>query len=555
MDEASPAKSISLPDGAAWQSRTLLARSLPVYDPAARPPAASRSDSGFGHLICRTPVIWLCALMLGVLVGGTLALTNPLAYKASGLLIGLGADETAAQDEIAIIHGDEVVRGIVDRLGLSRVAPGCVGEGTLAHACAANIVRAQMHARIVGDSNGIQNSLMMRLSAVHADPVIAVAMLDAAVTLDRQVWHAAHQPDRADALDPQLAKAQSVLDGIMADSARIRAQARVTNIAQDLSQAASETAALVRQDGDLRLRQAAVGAELQASLNALQTAPETVLDSREVSSGDPGQDSRAMLLQFKLQRAHMVQLYAPDYPGLAELDRKIQTIEAAMRVQAKSTSSVVRDVRNPVLTMLAERIAALESESAGLVEQRQELQRQLSVASTREASLRDVERRLLMLQQRQGTQEAVVRQLTDRVTEIRAQDVLTTAHLSQRRLLQRPEASAVPWTGMPAAVAIGTLIGLIYGLIVSTIAWRRRRGHGVVRTPQQALQRLDNVWMDTLTDAPPQLVAVPLPQNFGSQTPSAPQGPAPVSGSLGNALQAAGSMRIFASRRQGDIEG
>jgi hypothetical protein len=380
MDDSSSGMSISLPIGAAGQSRASIwhaARPVLVFDPEFLPPMRSRLRIGIGRFLCRTPVIWVGAVIVGAVVGGTMALTNPLVYSATGLLLGLGRDEMAAQGELAIIRSDEVMRGVVDRLGVLRVAPGCVGDGA-AIGCAVRAVQSRIQAQIVGDPNGIESSLMLRLTAIHPDPAIAVAMLDAAVAIDRKIWHAAHVADRADALDPQLAAAQGALDQTLADVAGVRTQAHVTDIAQDLRQAAAEANMIARQDSDLRLRQVAVSAELKAAQSALQTTPETVLDSREVSSGDPGQDARTLLLQLKLQRAHMAQLYARDYPGLAELDHKIETVETAMKMQAKSTTSVTRDVRNPVLVVLSTKAAALVSENAGLVQQRQELQRQFN---------------------------------------------------------------------------------------------------------------------------------------------------------------------------------
>jgi uncharacterized protein involved in exopolysaccharide biosynthesis len=526
-----------------------------VYDPVLAQNRPSRQGRGSGGVLSRAPAIWLSALGLGAVVGGTLAFTNPLTYSATGLLLGVGTDDTRAQDERAIIRSGEVMRGIVERLGAARLAPACVREAVRATACAAEAVKAQMDAQVVGDPNGIETGAMLRLTAIHADPVIAVGMLDAAVAIDRKIWQAAHRADRVDALVPQLAAAQSALDETAAETARIRAEARVTNIAQDLAQAAADTAAITRQDGELRLRQAAAGAELTAAQNALHTVPETVLDSREVSIGDAAtQDSRTLLLQLKLQRAHLTQLYARDYPGVAELDHKIETVETAMKTQAKSTTSVTRDVRNPVLAVLATKMASLWAESAGLVQQRQELQRQLSAASSREAALRDAERRLSALRQRQGVQEATVRQLTLSMANLRAQDVLSSDHLAERRLLQRPEAVVIPWTGLRAAALIGSVTGLLAGFGLSMLAWRRRSFGRVVQASRQALERLESVWLTPTPREAPEVMAVPLPPAFGRPA-SRPVPPAIASKSesLANALETGASLRMFALRGGSDI--
>jgi uncharacterized protein involved in exopolysaccharide biosynthesis len=527
MDDLSSAMSISARRQPPGQARVLAwqtARPVLIYDPALSQPTPAQPGSSDTGFFARAPVIWLTALTLGAVVGGTFALVNPQSYSATALLLGVGADEARAQDERIIIRSDAVVRGIVDRLGVAHLAPDCVGAGDSA-LCAARVVKGQMQAQIVDDANGIETGPMLRLTATHGDPAIAIAMLDAAVAIDRKIWHGAHVAERVDALDPQLAAAQSALDATQAEVARIRMDARVTNIAQDLAQAAADTAMLTRTDGELRLRQAAAGGELDAAQNTVRAAPETVLDSREVSAGDPGQDAQTLLLQLQLQRTHLAQLYAKDYPGLAELDHKIEAVETAMQAQAKSKKSVVRDVRNPVLALLGGKMATLGAEAAGLVQQRQELQRQLSAATTREVALRDAERKLAALQQRQGAQEATFRQLTLSVANLRAKDALYGEHLSQRRLLQRPEAVVIPWTGLQAAAVIGAATGLIIGFGLSLLAWRRRSLRRVVQISRLALERLESVWTEPVPRAMaqpmmPQVMAVPLPPSFGTPAPA-----------------------------------
>jgi hypothetical protein len=557
MDEAPPALRLRWPPDSVGPGRAhawRLSRSVLVYDPIFRPSMRAGLRGRRGDFFRRPPVVWAGALALGALVAGGFALANPRMYSATGLLLGLGADQAASQDERAVISSDEVMRGVVDRVGVDRLAPSCLKAASRSE-CALRNAEAHLQVQIVGDATSADAAPMLQLTATQPDPAVAVAIVDAAVAADRHVWYLAHKTDQAASLAPQLTAAETALGGTSSAMVQLRSDAHVTNIAQDMANVTADINDITWRDNELRLRQAAANAELAVARTALQAAPATVLGTREVSSGDPGQDTRSLLLQLKLQRAHMAQLYARDYPGLAELDDKIATVVAAMKAQAQNATSVVRDIRNPLLATLSARMVTLEGEGAGLAQQRLELQRQAAAAAVREADLRAAEARLTILQQRQDAEEAVVRQLSVGVANLRAQETLITTRLAQIRLLRRPVTVVAPWTGTPFALATGAIAALVYGAGMTLMARRRRPFSTVMRASSRVLERFERAWAMRRADETQQVMASTGTRSLPAQSQA---GPVPgahgsIESGLTDALMAAARMRMFALRRDGEL--
>ena len=556
-------------DDAVWAAM----RPVLHYDPRFGSGAAPK------RRLIRIVLAGIGAVALGSAVGGWLIVVNPARYAATGWLLGLGVDGASPQDERAIAESDAVIDGIVKLVGARRLAPFCAD-------CAAAVVKSDLRAAVPGSPQGIGSAAMLRLTAVHADPAVAAAMVDAAVTMDRQVWSGIHATGHA-GLEDRLAQAQDALADTSKAAARVRAEAHVTVIGQDIAAAAGQAADIARRQGELRLRNAAAHAELAVVRAEQQATPATIQDSREVTTGDPWPETRSMLLQLRLERAHMAQLYTPDYPGLGELDRKIQTTEATIRQQAKGATAVTRDIRNPLLGALTAQAASLETETAGLAEQLAELDRQAAEAVAREAVLRRADARLTTLQGQAAAETAAVQQLSAGVAGQVQQDSLNVAALAKRHLLQPPMVAMVPWTGPRFAIAAGLAAGLLYALVAMLLTRRRRlrmQAAGEWAAPVPNVPRVDRAPVDVPpvalaiaaddfatrpepavgeraapvqslppaerapADVPPAALAIAADDFATRPEPASPE-QAPVT--LTGTLNAAAGMRIFALHREG----
>jgi uncharacterized protein involved in exopolysaccharide biosynthesis len=482
-----------------------------IYDPALASAAAGgprrRGMPVPGGSFRQAAVPWIKAMVVGAAVGCAVALVRPAEYSATAVVIGPADSGGPVQDQLAVAQSDGVVEGVVDRVGAGRILeglgaplmrfwPACPAGETAAD-CAAAATRRGLQVTAPGDAAGS----MLRITATHPSAAVAAAMVEAAAVVDRTLWRNARVIDRAAALVPQLTEARNEIASARAEAAQIRADAGVTDLAQQMAAAIADVVDLARQKFKVQVRRSELDAELAVDRAALQAMPAMVLDSREVGSGDAARDTRALLLQLRLDRAHMAQLYAADYPGIAELDRKIATVESALKQQSLNTTPVTRDVRNPALGPLSAKVTALEAEAAGLVRQTAELARQAAPVEARADALRDAATRLAALQEQQGVEEAVVRQLSLQMASLQTEDTLMAARLDQRHLLQHPVATLVPWTGLQGGLAAGAMTAVLCG-IAGSLAGRRRG-----RVPE----RPDEDRVDELADtAPLQRVGAPV---------------------------------------------
>jgi hypothetical protein len=180
------------------------------------------------------------------------------------------------------------------------------------------------------------------------------------------------------------------------------------------------------------------------------------------AAGGSEDDLRAALLQLRLERARMTVLYAPDYPGLAELDQRIQTAEEALR-------------------------NGRAHQAEALARQSQELAQQAGPVMARVAELRDAATRLAALEQRRTAQAALVDRLSVAMADLRTEDAVAAADLAQLRVIQQPALVAAGWADGVVWLAAGALAGLICGVAAAAILAGRRPTYVVAREAERDL--------------------------------------------------------------------
>ncbi len=504
-------------EGARWKFRRLPPRPpRPFRRPAARdgsprtirqrpqPAAAVRRRYAMADLAAfaklASPVLF-AAVVLGAAAGGAVLTFLPRDRLATAVMLVPAADDAAAQTDLAIAHSDEVIRTVVDRLGADRLLRGLTGiapfdalrppcpsaDRPRPQSCARDAVAARYAVALDAaaapaprrpyEAAAGNSGRIMRLAARHPDGIVARDMLAAAIDADRAIRDEATFTRRAAALEPQLAAAEHDLAETLAQQAAVRARSNVLDIDQDMAAASAAAAALAQRQRDLRDRQAAADAppgrasELAPHKSARHSADGTVRaagaptaapDSAAAAAGASEDDLRAALLQLRLERARMTVLYAPDYPGLAELDQKIQTAEAALR-----------DGR------------AHQAET--LARQSQELAQQAGPIAARVAELRDAAARLAVLEQRRAAQAALVDRLSLAMADLRTEDAVAAADLTQLRVIQQPAVAAPGWFDGAAWPAAGALCGLICGIAAAAILGFRRPTYVVAREAERDL--------------------------------------------------------------------
>ncbi len=446
-------------------------------------------------------------LALGLLAGGAAALVSRTQYTADTLLIVLIGREAASpadvpgigpgsvnidglkvlQSEISIIESVDVIERALTVVGPTNVFPELAGprlfglrpalppEQQLARA--AELLRRRLFAS--DSQNSSNNSLfngsnIMRVQLTLPDRDLAVRTLGALVAAYLDHRRALYGSPGSSFLVAELDKTATQLAGIEAQIQKVRADYHVLDITQDIALAGTRLDTVVARENGLRERQQAVQAELASTSDALRHLPERVFDSRELTNQAPNDEARNTLLKLQLERAHLATQYAPTYPALIELDRKIVAVQGALKAQAQAPGSYTqRDVRNPSADVLVNRVAALRGEDSAIANQLTELGRQFTEAQIRSVQLREADAKLHDLQRQRDVLENVQRQISLREANVRVQDSVTAARNANVNLVQPPSA---PFSGiymgfsyLAAAVFAGVMAGLSGGLIAARL--------------------------------------------------------------------------------------
>lgn len=192
---------------------------------------------------------------------------------------------------------------------------------------------------------------------------------------------------------------------------KVRMRAGVLDIAQAIQLAGADLDALDQRLGQAHERRASAFAERAAAAAGLTHTPLQVFDHREVTNTSPNDEGRNTLLRLRQDRAHMASQYAPDWPGLLELDRKIAAAEAEIAANARDFRAAEHTARNPLFDQLTARQATLGLDLAAVDRQIAVLERERLDVFRRIGELQTAESELHALEQRRSVAEGIQHQL------------------------------------------------------------------------------------------------------------------------------------------------
>jgi uncharacterized protein involved in exopolysaccharide biosynthesis len=518
MDEAAPyAGSDGLPPGTrrgfffARADHRFAADGAPGFVPLPRDTAALEGrdgpDPGHGAFTLRDALILgfynirLIALVFCVCVAAGLAaaLLSRTQFTADSLVIVFVGQENvrsmdvgsvapavmtveglkAVNSEIAIIKSTDVLRSAVETVGPDKLFPE-LGERRLFGLLPPvpkdrQVARATelylQHLRVAAEDT----SNIVRISYFATDRAVAIeavqALVDAYLEQRRRVYASAN----ASFLATQLNGTTRQLHDIDAQIQKVRDQYQVVDIGQDITLALNRMDGVVTRENQVRERQKAAHTELLGARQELAAMPKTVFDSRAVTNQSPSDDSRNALLRLEVERAHMEAQYAPNYPPLQDLNRRLDAVRAQVAANAKANYFNQRDVRNPSLDLLNGRITTLQLEDDALGQQLDELGRQYDAAQKRVSELRAAEAKLHDLQRTRDVIEAIYRQFSLRQAGEQVQATLDETHNTNVHVVQQATA---PLRGRSMALsflAAGIFCGIILAAAAAIIATRLRQ--------------------------------------------------------------------------------
>jgi Mrp family chromosome partitioning ATPase len=175
-------------------------------------------------------------------------------------------------------------------------------------------------------------------------------------------------------------------------------------------------------------------------------------------------------VRLQQERTHLVQQYSPEWPAVKELDAKIRTVQAQMSGNGQALYFSQRDIRNPAIDVLNNRLAALEVENKALNNQLVELQTQYEQAAKRVTQLRDADGQLHSLTLSRDVAEGVFRQLSQQQPNVSFQENTVDQRNANLRVVQPPTASVIG-RSMALSYFFGSLfLGLLLGLAATAVA-------------------------------------------------------------------------------------
>ncbi|EHM03466.1 chain length determinant protein [Acetobacteraceae bacterium AT-5844] len=414
------------------------------------------------------------------------AVVMPVKWSAEGLLLvqvsreSVGAtDITGTGPTVVSVEMPKLVQSEVDmilsdvvlRRAVSSVPPGTffpVAERRLFGLLAAPppsvpaMAQELRRALLVLSSN---TSNLLRVSASLATPEQSVAALQA--VLKAYMEHRQEIFSQADAelLTAETTRMADALHELDEQIAKLRAENRILDLAQDIQVAGSRIASVNGRIDALRERKAIVDSQLAAGRQQLAQYPSRVVAEQETTNLNPNDNTRNELSQLILERRRMAAQYQPGWPPLAELDARIAALRQNIATSNRTRFETVKEIRNPAVNQLSLHMASLEVEAASISEQMQALESQLQEAQNRASQLLNAEATLRDLGRRRDALEASYRQIAERGTGARIAEDAQRSRSPTVIVAQTPEAAARPRDIRPALVVAG-----FFGALVAAVA-------------------------------------------------------------------------------------
>ncbi len=444
------------------------------------------------------PLIRNC-ILLGVFIGLLAAALTRTEYTADSLvLVLIGSESTSAQNvsgitptvlsidglkavqsEIRIATSDEVLRSAVRKVGAGVIYPWLVQPrwfGLLPQRKAATVeglAVEQLRSDLRVESDPGSN--VMRISFASPDRATAILVVQAVLDAFLEQRRTIYASTNATFVSREIDRYRDKLTQLDTEIQDLRSHYNVLDMAQDVVLATNRLDGVVQRQNQVRERQVAVQTEIAAVKTNLAGQPQTVLDFRETTNNTGNDEARNTLVRLEQQRTHLINQYKPDWPGIAAVNQQIASARDQMGPHERNLYFSERQIRNPAIELLNNRLASLEVENKALGEQLVELDQQYKQADDRVQSLRTANGRLHGLELTRDVTEGVYRQLAQRQPAAVFQDHVVDERNANLRVVQ-PSVAPIVGRSMALSYVFGGLVlGLLLGAAAAAIATLMRQ--------------------------------------------------------------------------------
>lgn len=456
--------------------------------------------------------IILLAALVPVLLGVGAALVSRTEFTADGLLMVLVNREysgiqnvtdsgpavlsieglKSVQSEVSIIESTDIARNAITAIGFDRLfpehmtdrlfglLPPTAEDRTLERGI--EIFRRRMKATVQSDSN------IIRITFQHPDREIALETLDALTTAYFDKRRRLFDNPSAPFLTAEVDRIATALAATEAEIQQVKLDNDVIDIEQDRLLAANQVDSVVQRRRQVSERRAGVRAQIGEAEQQIAALPKRVFDFRQNSDAVPNDDGYNLLTRLQVDRERMASQYAPGYPGLAELDRKIEAARRALKAPNQKIFFTNRDVRNPAVSYVANMILSLKIEADALEQQLGELDRQQENAEKRVATLRLADARLIDLYRKRDILNDSLREYMKRAEAAKIEENAAKVRASNVRVVQAADA---PGTGRSMRIPFilaGLFGGLLFGGAAGSLGALLRHVYILPREAERGLQ-------------------------------------------------------------------
>lgn len=477
-------------------------------------PASSRAGYTLRDILIFAFYSWraiLIGALIPLLIGGVAAVATEKQYSSSGLLLVLvnrehsGSENISGtgpsvlsieglklvQSEAEILASDSVLTEVVKSVGPDVLYPE-LGRGRLfgllpPYEAAELPLKAVEKLRRHLKADVVDESSVIRLTFRHPNPELAATVAAAIIRTYEAQRRQVYDVVRSPLLNVETQRFAAELSGIDAQIDTVKKKYGVLDIAQDALLAQNQSDILLQRTRQAQERRAAVNRQVEVTQAQLDALPRKLFDFTETTNQIINDDDGNQLTKLQLELQGLRRYYQPDYPLIAQVEKKIDQLKASIEEKHGRVYTSNRDVRNPTVDFITNRLMQLQVERDALDDQIAELGRLSVEAAKRFDTLRDAQSTLHELERTRKVMEDVYHDYRLRAEAVSIDEKAAASQASNVRIVEMPQ---VPVTGESLAwsfLAAGIFGGLLTGAAAGVAAnWNRQ----VFLLPGEAERRL-----------------------------------------------------------------
>ncbi len=483
----------------------------------------SPGRAGFTTRDLLTPVFYygriaLLIFLIPVVLSLGLAVTaKPVFTAQSRLLILLGDDyifrgtvnssgpgltfdrAQIVNAEMEILKSKDIQTQAIRLVGMSRVYPALRNDQQGLNQALEQLGK-DLRIENVPASNVIELGLRNRNAAVSAE--LLNALVDLYIKRRREIF------ERSDVkvIREQEADLRSRLTALEARIASVSSASGIGDYSQELVTTQTRQTTLIAQlqGMDQQISQAG-GREGRLDKDLKETAPVITLNT-DLARSQQLEALTTALSAVDEQRRVAAAKYRDGHPLVAELDRQIAGLQAAVSAAPQQEAALIRKGVNPVYQDLGTQLAATRGEAAALTAGRQQALDALNENAARLQSLIEVGPVYRELLRNRALLEGAYQDIARKAEDARLEGALAGAQANVR-IVERAQPPSRGQTGRAIILAAGLMLGLASALSLIVVSAATSQ---IMVSPADAEAKLDLPVLVTVPRSEDDLARSPL---------------------------------------------